>query len=433
VEYGELYVNPEIKVDMLSREKIRNALDHQSGPVPVDFGATPVSGMHCTCVEALREYYGLEKRPVKVHEPYQMLGLIEEDLCDAIGVDAIAVNTPKTMFGFPIKALSKPWKTPWGQEVLVSEDFNVDVDGGRVLIYPEGDRTAPPSGVLPEGGFFFDTIIRQEELDEDHLNPEDNLQEFGPVSGEDLAYFKAEVEEAAQSGRAVVACFGGTAFGDVALVPAPFLKNPKGIRDISEWYMATAANQEYVHVIFEKQLEFAIANLSKIHAAVGDEVDAVYLCGTDFGTQSGTFCSPTTYNELWHPYYKQMNDWIHANTAWKTFKHCCGAVETFMSNFIESGFDIINPVQCSAAGMEASLLKEKYGKDLVFWGGGVDTQHVLPFGTPDEVRAQVLERCEIFSKDGGFVFNAIHNVQARTPVENIVAMIDAVKEFNNQR
>jgi uroporphyrinogen-III decarboxylase len=128
-----------------------------------------------------------------------------------------------------------------------------------------------------------------------------------------------------------------------------------------------------------------------------------------------------------------MNGWIHKNTSWKTFKHSCGAVEKFMESFIESGFDIINPVQCSATGMDPAHLKEKYGDRLVFWGGGLDTQQTLPFGTPAEVRKQVLERCETFFKNGGFVFDTIHNIQALTPVENIVAMVDAVREFNGQR
>jgi uroporphyrinogen-III decarboxylase len=111
-------------------------------------------------------------------------------------------------------------------------------------------------------------------------------------------------------------------------------------------------------------------------------------------------------------------------------KHSCGAVSKFLPSFIEAGIDILNPVQCSAAGMDPAELKARFGDRIVFWGGGVDTQHVLPFGTPAEVREQVLRRCEVFAPGGGFVFNTIHNIQARTPVENIVAMIDAVHEFN---
>jgi len=202
---------------------------------------------------------------------------------------------------------------------------------------------------------------------------------------------------------------------------------------VAEWYMTTCARREYVHSIFSRQCEIAIGNLQKLHEAVGNAVDAVFLCGTDFGTQSSSFCSKETFNELWFPYYKQVNGWIHKHTTWKTFKHSCGSVDRFIPSFIEAGFDILNPVQCSAANMGAGHLKSAYGDRLVFWGGGIDTQKVLPFGTPEEVRAQVLERCEIFSKNGGFVFNSIHNIQARTPVENIIAMIDAIHEFNGAR
>ena len=416
---------------MNSRELLKNCLEHRSGRVPFDIGGTTVTGMHISCVAGLRDYYGLEKRPVKVCDPYQMLGHLDRDLLDVIGVDTIGIFPRNTMFGFPNENW-KEWRTPWGQEVLVAGDFNVKNDGNYVYIFPEGDMSVEPSGRMPENGFFFDTIVRQPPIDEAKLDPTDNLEEFGPISDEDLNHFKTEVEKAVQADRGVVVGLSGTAFGDIALIPAPFLKHPKGIRDISEWYMTTAIRQDYVHAIFSRQIELVIENLTKIYAVVGDNIDVVSLCGTDFGTQNGNFCSPATFDTLWLPYYKRMNDWIHENTNWKTFKHSCGAVENFMPHFIDAGFDIINPVQCSAAGMDASLLKQRYGDRLTFWGGGVDTQRVLPFGTPAEVRENVLRQCEIFSPRGGFVFNTVHNVQAKTPIQNIVAMIDAIKEFNGQ-
>ncbi len=241
------------------------------------------------------------------------------------------------------------------------------------------------------------------------------------------------MEAAAATGRGVIASFGGAAFGDIALVPAPFLKDPRGIRDITEWYMSTRSRRDFIHRIFARQCEVALANLARIHARIGDAVDAVFLCGTDFGTQTSAFCSVPAFRELWLPYYAEVCGWIHAHTAWKCFKHSCGSVERFYPSFIEAGFDIINPVQCSAVGMEPEGLKaRKYGERLVFWGGGVDTQKTLPFGTPAEVREQVLRRCEIFAPGGGFVFNSIHNIQAGTPVENIAAMLDAVREFNGR-
>ena len=415
---------------MNSRERILATLAHrQPDRVALDFGSTPVSGMHVSSVAALRDYYGLEKRPVKVHEPYQMLGLLEADLLDAIGADVVGVAPRTTMFGFP----NDRWK-PWnfrGLEVLVSEEFRITQEGnGDILIYPEGDLSAPASGRMPAGSQFFDAIVRQPPLDEDHLDPRDNLEEFGPVGAEDLDYFAASVADAASTGRAIAANFGGTAFGDIALVPATFLKHPKGIRDVAEWYVSTRARRDYIHRVFEAQCEFALANLERIHRRVGNAVDAVFVCGADFGTQTSAFCSVPAFRELWFPYYKRVNDWIHAHTTWRTFKHSCGSVARFFESFIEVGFDIVNPVQCSAAGMDPAQLKREYGSRLVFWGGGVDTQKTLPFGTPAEVREEVLRRCEIFAPCGGFVFNTIHNVQAGTPVQNIVAMIDAVHEFD---
>jgi hypothetical protein len=346
-----------------------------------------------------------------------------------MGLDVAGVYPRGTLFGFP----EDEWKT-WefnGLEVLVAKDFNVTVDAdGNTLIYPEGDMSVPPSGRMPSGGYFFDAIVRQEPLDEEKLTPEDNMEEFSPVSQADLDHLIRLVKAQVATGRGVIANFGGTGFGDIALVPAPNLKHPKGIRDITEWYVTTSSRQDYVHKVFERQCEIAIQNLERIYAEIGNSVQAAYICGTDFGTQTGSFCSVKTFRNLYFPYYKQVNDWIHTHTQWKTFKHSCGAVSKFLPSFIEAGFDILNPVQCSATGMDPEELKNNFGKQLVFWGGGVDTQRVLPFGTPAEVREQVLRRCEIFSPGGGFVFNTIHNVQARTPVENIVAMIDAVHEFS---
>ena len=414
-----------------SREIVSETLAHRrAARIPIDFGATAVTGMHVTCVAALREYYGLPRQPVRVSEPYQMLGHLDDDLLDVLKVDTVGVLPRNTMFGFP----AADWKTfrmPWGQEVLVPGRFNVTEDAsGDLLIHPEGDTSAPPSGRMPVSGFFFDTIIRQPPIDESQLDPADNLEEFAPVSEDDLDYFDRQVQLGRASGRAVVATFGGTAVGDIALVPAPFLKYPKGIRDVAEWYMSTAMRQDYLHAVFERQTEIALENLARIFARIGNSVDVVFICGTDFGTQSSTFCSTATYGDLYMPYYRRMNEWIHAHTQWKTFKHSCGAVEPFMELFIESGFDVINPVQCSAAGMEPGRLKAKYGDRLTFWGGGVDTQQTLPFGTPEEVRREVLERCEVLGPDGGFVFNSVHNIQANTPIENIVAMFEAVHQFN---
>lgn len=418
-------------INMTSKERIMASINHkQPDRIPLDFGGTAVSGIHVSIVSALRDCFNLEKQRVKINEPFQCLGVIEKDLQKALGIDVESVIGRKNFFGFTNDDW-KPWTMPDGLEVLVPGNFNTTIsEEGKTYIYPEGDLNAPQSAVMPEGGFFFDAIVRQEPIDDKNLNVEDNLEEFGAISEKDLEHFALHSERARATDKAIIASFGGTALGDIACVPAVQLKHPKGIRDVTEWYISTVIRRDYIYETFERQVDIALNNLDLIWKRVGNNVDLVFICGTDFGTQTGTLCSPDTYEDLWMPHYKRINNWIHNNTTWKTFKHSCGSVATFMNAFIESGFDIINPVQCSAKGMDPVFLKSEYGKDIVFWGGGVDTQQTLPFGTPEEVRAEVLKRCEIFSKDGGFVFNTIHNTQAKTPIKNFVAMVDAIKEFN---
>jgi hypothetical protein len=416
---------------MTSRERIKESLAHNAPDrIPLDLGSTAVTGIHVMVVESLRNYFGLKKRPVKVHEPYQMLGEVDDELRDILQIDTVGLIGRKNMFGIENKDW-KEFKTFWGQVVLLPGQFNTKYDeNGDLLIFPEGDLTVPPSGKMPKASYFFDAIIRQPELDESRLDFRDNLEEFGEISDEDLNYWGTEALRLKKTGKAVVASFGGTAIGDIALVPAVQLKHPKGIRDITEWYLSTVMRTDYLHKVFEKQTDIAISNLAKIQKVTNDAVDVVFTCGTDLGTQDTQFCSQETFRDLYSPYYKKVNDWIHRNTNWRTFKHSCGAVEPFMRSFIEAGFDIINPVQISAKGMDPVKLKENYGKDLVFWGGGIDTQKILPFGTASQVEDQVLRMCEIFSEAGGFVFNTVHNIQAGTPVENVIAMVNALRKFN---
>ena len=190
---------------------------------------------------------------------------------------------------------------------------------------------------MPSGGYFFDCIVRQEPFDEDALNPEDNYEEFRYVSADDLDYLACSAHAAAATGFGVCAAFGGTALGDIAFVPGPSLKHPKGIRDVTEWYVSISSRQDYIHKVFEHQCEIVLANLKCIYEVVGDNIQAVFLCGTDFGTQTSAFCSVKTFENLYFPYYKRVNDWIHGHTQWKTFKHSCGAVSKFLPSFIECG------------------------------------------------------------------------------------------------
>jgi len=417
---------------MNSRQRVQKALSHENPDyVPLDLGASAVTGMHASSVCQLRQALGLDSpgTPVKVVEPYQMLGEIAADLVEALGIDVVGLGGTRTLFGFENRDW-KPWTLFDGTPVLVPEAFNTEPEpNGDILMYPEGDQSAPPSGRMPKGGYYFDTIVRQEPIDEASLNVEDNLQEFGPISDDELNHFAREAERLyTETDKAILANFGGTAFGDIALVPAPWLKYPKGIRDVAEWYMATAAQPDYVYEVFDRQCQIALKNLPKIYEAVGDRVTAVFITGTDFGTQDGPFISPQAYRTLYQPFHRRVNDWIHENTPWKTFIHSCGSVVGLLPDIVEAGFDVLNPVQCSAAGMDPKTLKDRFGAHLAFWGGGVDTQKTLPFGTPEQVREEVRERISIFGQGGGFVFNTVHNVQANTPVENLVALYETVKE-----
>ena len=420
---------------MNSRQRVLQAINHQQPDrVPLDLGGGPTSGMHVSSVYLLRQALKLDPpgTPVKVVEPYQMLGEIKPDLLAALGADVVPLGARKNMFGFPNQNW-KPWTFFDGTPVLVPELFNTIPDeNGNLLMYPEGDRSAPPSGKMPAGGFYFDGIVRQPPIIEDELDPRDNLEEFSPISDEDLEHFRSEaVRLYEQTDCAILGNFGGTAFGDIALVPAPWLKYPKGIRDVAEWYMSAASRPDYVYKVFEGQCEIALHNLEKIHAVVGERIQAIFMSGTDFGMQTGPLISPKTYRKLYKPFHKTLNDWVHQNTSWNVFIHCCGSIVALIPDFISAGFDILNPVQTSAAGMDPAILKERFGNEIVFWGGGIDTQKTLPFGSPEEIRTQVKERMKIFGDGGGFVFNPVHNVQSGIPVENLVALYEAVQEFRD--
>jgi len=417
---------------MTSKERFDLTINHQQpDQLAVDFGSTPVTGIHVQSVENLRNYYGLENKPVRVIEPYQMLGEVDQELIDVMGIDVVGAWGKNDLFGIYNHEPFIEFITNWGQNVLVPEGFRTEKEeNGSVLVYPEGDISVSPSARMQKNGYLFDVIMRQEPIEEEKIDVTDNLKEFGLISDSDLEFWKDATRKARATGKAVIARLGATAFGDPALIPAKQLKHAKDIRDIAAWQMNSNKRPDQIKAVFDRQAEIALENYRRLHEVIGKNLDAVFICGHDFGTQDSTFGTSEHFDELWLPFYRRINDWIHSNTNWKTFKHSCGAVEPFMPRFIEAGFDIINPVQVSAQGMNLAKLKYCYGKDLVFWGGGIDMQIALTYSTPEKVREEVLRFCEIFARDGGFVFNTGNNIQAHVPVENIVAMVGAIKEFN---
>jgi hypothetical protein len=417
-----------------SRERLKMTLEHR--PVDrlcVDIGAGGQTGMGVCAVHRLRQaVLGAGDYKVKVSEPYQMLGYIDEELRNALRLDVVGVHPRTNMFGFANEGW-KPFTMPVdGTEVLVPQNFNHTSLKDDLFMHPEGDLSAPACAKMPKHSYFWDAVNRQTPIDEDRLNPMDNGEEFSLLSAADIAHFKTSVEWYYNNTDAgIYLTIPGVAFGDIALVPAPWMKNPRGIRDVEEWYISTAMRRDYVYKVFERQCEIGLKNIELLAGAVGDKVQVVFVSGTDFGTQRGPFISPQAYRDLYKPFQKAINDKIHELTNWKIFIHSCGGIYPLIGDLIEAGFDVLNPVQCSAEGMDPQRLKDEFGDRLIFWGGGIDTQQTLPFGTPQEVYDEVRRRIEIFSANSGFVFSSIHNIQSNVPTENILAMFRAIDDARN--
>jgi uroporphyrinogen-III decarboxylase len=200
----------------------------------------------------------------------------------------------------------------------------------------------------------------------------------------------------------------------------------------SEWVVMLMTEKETCHEMMGRAVDASIGCLKQLHDAVGDTCFAWGIAADDSGTQRGEFIGPDLWAEMIKPHYAKLCSWVHRNTNWKTFLHCCGSICHLIPHMIEAGVDILNPVQTSAANMEPKRLKEEFGDRIVFWGGGCDTQSVLPTATPEEIREHVRERLGIFRPGGGYVFTQVHNIQPDVPAENVIAMLDAAYEFGFQ-
>jgi hypothetical protein len=417
---------------MTSRERLIKTLNHESPDrLVVDLGAGGQTGIGAVALHQLNQRILGKNAPlVKISEPYQMLGEVDELLRRKLHLDVAPVNGPGTLFGFRNENW-KPITLPDGTPVQVAEKFIYTEDHeGAWLIYPQGDTSVPPSAKMPLKSYFFDALDRQKPFNEEELKAEDNCEEFAVLTQEEVDFYRKQAKglyEKTEYG--IYMTLPGMGFGDIALVPATFLKNPKGIRSVEEWYMSTLTRPDFIMKVFEKQAQIALKNIELLAEAVGDYVQVVFVSGTDFGMQNGLFTSLESYRELFQPFHKMVNDKIHQLTNWKTFIHTCGAIYDLIPDLIDAGFDILNPVQISATGMDPRRLKNEFGPHITFWGGGVDTQSTLPFGTPGEVYKEVLKNIEILAENGGYVFNTVHNIQSNVPIENILAMYRAVNHF----
>ena len=423
--------SPEAAVSLTSRQRLATTLDHrQPDHVCVDLGAYTASGICAAPLSGLRRALtGDETFRVRLFEPFLGLGEVDEPVRRAIGADLVGLWTFPTIMGFR-NAAWKPWTVPDGTPVLVSSEFEpAEGANGDLLLYPGNDRTVAPSARMLPGGYYFDAIIRQEPIDDDHLDPSGNREDFRILPDALVADAARDAEQLwTETDYAVFLRFPGLWFTDPVMCAGPGLKHSRGIRDEVEWLISLATRRDLIHAIFEHETEIALQNLPRLASALGDRVAVVKVCSADLGGQAATLISRETYRELFSPYYRRLNAAFHEQTNWKTFKHSDGSMYDLIPDLIEDGFDILNPVQTSAAKMDPRTLKREFGDHLVLWGGGVETQTTLPFGTPEEVYREVRERIDIFNDGGGYVFAAIHNIQPGVPVPNLLAMIQAVRD-----
>lgn len=419
---------------MTHKERIKKALNHEkTDRVPIDLGATSCSGIHAAALERLRNALNLPQKKIYVYETLQQLGYVDFDVLNALGVDVVGLLPYTDFIGNKndIKNL-KDYPIPHGNTGLCNQCFYYTEKDGERFAYPQGDKNVEPSMRMPKDGYFYDCINRStSSLDDYGQAREDFENSFSVISDEEAEFYKNQADELTlNTNYALVSNCAFAGFGDAAFLPGAPLKKVKGIRNLEDWYMIHKLDAQYVKDVFAMQFDCAIKSLKKLKQAVGNKIEAIFISGTDFGMQSGLMISKEDFKEFYKPLYSEVNKWIHENTTWKTMYHSCGSIVELLDDFVEMGVDILNPVQCSANGMDPEYLKNKYGDQIVFWGGGVDTQNVLPFGTVEECRKMARERIKIFSKNGGYVFNTIHNIQCNTPIENVIAVYEEALNYS---
>jgi uroporphyrinogen decarboxylase len=415
---------------MTSRERILASINHREpDKIPVDMGSTPSSGISAIAYNNLTKYLGLKDSQTLIYDVVQELAQPEDSIIDRFGIDVIDVgrefNTEAS--DWYNMTLSDNSKARYPQWFKPQKD-----DKGNLLVYNEKNELIAKK---PVGATFFDQTLFPY-LDGYPDNYGDLPAAMNKVLWQALAHspwdnagdenFWDKLREKAiylrqNTDKAVMMVAGCNLFEWGTF-----------LRRMDNFLMDLFIDPDNVKKMLDALLELHLAGLEKICRTVGDVVDVVRL-GDDLGTDNGPFMPREMYQEIFKPRHKQIIQYIKEHSNMKILLHSCGGIFPLIPDLIDIGLDIINPVQTNAHEMEPARLKQEYGKDITFWGGGIDTRTVLNNATPGKVKEQVTERLEIFSKGGGFVFNTVHNILPDVPPENIVAMFDAIKEFNSNR
>jgi len=408
---------------MTPRERVFKAVNYQvPDRVPIDLGGLKASGIAVTAYDRVKRLLGIPG-PTKVLDPRFMIAVVEDAVLRRLHVDVVPLDLSM------ILSLVRP-DSEWiprrmfdGTEPLFPPGTQIaeDAEGNWILLNADG---SPTTYQMPKNGYYFDDTSFNRG---DRIDP----QEFQPVSDipdEQLTILSRYGRSLYENTDYAILGWGfGVCFLGLSLITDRTSNVTQGLPD--QWMMMLLTEKETCHEMMDRSVEATIKCLNLVNQAVGDCCFAWGIAADDSGTQRGEFIRPELWAEMIKPHYKKLCDWIHAHTSWKVFLHCCGSVYNLVPHFIEAGIDILNPVQTSAANMDPARLKREFGDRLVFWGGGCDTQRVLGYAQPDEIRQHVKERLDIFAPGGGYVFNQVHNIQANVPPENILAMFDAAYEF----
>ena len=413
---------------MTSRERILTSISHREPDrVPVDLGATPSSGISAIAYHNLKRHLGLAGGHTRVYDVVQQLAQPEDAILDLYGVDVLDV-------GRTFDTRDEDWydiTLPQGVTVQFPSWFRpaLQPDGSWDAHTPEGTRVA----TMPTGATFFDQTVFPY-LDGYPDDYDDLPAAMGMVHWAALAHspwdhagepdFWQQLREKAlalraSSDRAIMIVCGCNLFEWGTF-----------LRRMDNFLVDLAQDQAGVERLLDALMERHLTTLEKACAAVGDVVDVLRF-GDDLGTDQGPFMSPATYRRLFKPRHKILCDYVHKHSSMHTFLHSCGSLYKLLPDLIEAGYDVINPVQINSRDMEPERLKREFGKDIAFWGGGADTRSVLNRCTPAEVKDHVRGLLDTFAPGGGFVFNAVHNILPDVPPENVVAMFEAVAEYNN--
>jgi uroporphyrinogen-III decarboxylase len=407
---------------MNSRERVQRAVNHQPvDRIPIDLGGIRASGINAVVYDQLKRRMGL-RTPTKIHDSMQLLAELEPEILEQLRVDVV-----------PLEASTADWcradattgvrrRLFSGLEVFFPPQTQITVapDGSWLLHNAHGEAYAR----MPKSGYYFDYI--RPTMSARRIDP----AAFCPrtvVPDEELDALERHARYLYEHTDKAILGWGAS----ISLMGLSALLSDNITQGaLDEWLAMLVLEKETAHEMMGRYVDAVIACLTLCYQAVGDRCFAWGVASDDAGTQRAGLISPDLFAEMISPHYKRLCDWVHTHTPWKTYLHSCGSVYAYIPHWIDAGIDILNPVQISAANMEPERLMREFGGRIVFWGGGCDTQHVLPKGTVEEVRAHVRHNLEVFGVgDGGYVFTQVHNIQQNVPVENVEAMFAAAYAF----